>query len=264
MTKRTRNRNFIIFLAIIAVLTISFGLTSIFQSASLYGKQIYMPLYWKATCEPRADNMNSISISSHTNSPIWYHCNTGEAQKWVPEYSGIQCQYTISNFRGFTSYICPGYTSKIDYSKCRKDASLSIDPLGNTEKTLTVNVGDSIYIDTDNIIGNARLDVKYPSYGLVITQADGFQNIKTISCLLNTFDNSQLHTLDAKDRKEVKPDIPLNIVSARIAAETTQAVSLKDVENGEPIYISRVGFYFKIQSSEDGFSYVDLKGGEFS
>jgi len=233
------------------------------QGFTLIGEEIYIPQYFTGECIARADNLATIKKTSHTDDPIWYSCTTNEAGKYIPNVNSIQCEYEISDFSTATAYICNvnGGEKPIstDDSRCKKETGF-FDIVGDSIR-YSVNVGDYIYIDTDKIIGNAQLKVKYPSYGLRIRTADGFVQSTTTSCEANSI-SSQYHTIDINDRFEILPDAPFNAVTGLQKVMSTQAVTLNDVENGAQIYITRPNYYYKIKEAEDGFKYVATSEGE--
>ena len=228
---------------------------------ALLGRSVWIPQYWVGECVSRADHQSELKITTHTDSPLWYHCTTQQSGKWVPIYPGVQCEYTIVGHNSADVYICEDFTeTKSDLStpKCRDQRFL----FRGDRDIYSVNTGDTIYINTNKLIGNAELFVKYPSYGIKIRQSDGFTTATSTNCLLNSINANDkgvvgLHTIGMKDRIEVLPDNPFNVVSGLRLAISTQAVSLNNVENGYPIYISRPGFYHLIKKADDGFEYVD-------
>lgn len=232
------------------------------QPLALLQRTVWIPQYWTGECTTRADNLEERQITSHTDTPTWYHCTTDESGKWIPIYPGVQCEYIVDTNEFKSVYTCDGITSNsadLSTSKCQKQSGIF---LSSTKNSFSIKSGDSIYINTNQAFGNAKLYVRYPSYGIKIRQADGFTTATTTNCLLNSINTNDkgivdLHTIDQKNRIEVKPDNPFNAVSGLRPAISSQAVSLNDVENGFPIYITRPGFYNLIKKADDGFEYVD-------
>ena len=227
---------------------------------ALLGRTIYIPQYWVGECSPRVDNLAEVEIKSHTNSPTFYHCTTADAGKWIPQVNGVQCTYIITGFSTATIRNCEGVVNKLDNSKCSGDLTSTF----GDKQFFTVNAGDTLYIDTNSLFGTAKLVAKHPSYGIKIHQADGLITATSTNCLLNTINANDkgvidLHTIGQKDRVEVLPDNPFNVVSGLRPAISSQAVSLNDVENGFSIYITRPGFYNLIKKADDGFEYVDTR-----
>ena len=261
---------FMILLLLVSIVMIGIGsVGSIVQfsgtPASLLGRQIYTPQYWVSECVPRADNLQEVQVTSHTDDPTFYYCTTEGSQKatgtarWIPQYPGIQCQYTVDTTDFSTIYICEGIIENkkdLSTSKCKKESGFFI---SSSRKSFSVNAGDTININTNQLIRDAKLYVKYPSYGIKATQADGFISKTTLNCLTQSLSGIQLHSINLGEEIEVKPDNPFNAVSALSPAVSTQAVTLSYVEGGKPIYISRPGYYFLIKTADDGFEYVDTQ-----
>ena len=226
------------------------------KSLTLFQEQVWIPKYWTGRCEPRADNLAELKITTHTDKPTFYHCTTQEAKKWIPLVNGVQCEYTIRKYSFAEAWICSGFVDSTQElkAKCNKEFSL-FNSFSEVSRSITVNSGDSVYIDTTGF-GEADLTVKYPSYGLKTRSADGFENPTTTNCLLNTL-TSNFHTINLKDKLEVLPDVPFNAVTNLEPAITRQAVRLSYIRDNEPIYITRPGFYNLIKTADDGFIYVD-------
>jgi len=239
------------------------------QSYSLFGDSVWLPQYWVAKCIPRADTNAEIQITTHTDNPTFYTCDTNTAKKYIPMVNGVQCQFSFDKFEAITVYSCKGKVtdkSKInDPSVCTDIRSGFSSVVSRaTAKSWTVNAGDTLYVDTDAIFGDATMFARYPSYGLEVRTADGFTGATTTNCEVNSIDTNKYHTIDKGSRTEVKPDFPLNVVSGLKQGLSTQAVTLSDIENGKPIYITRPGYYYLILTSEDGFRYVATDKGERS
>lgn len=270
--KRTKfSRFFFLSVFLIGLIMLVFGSVGTYnlisnsgsQSFSLIGEEIYMPKYFTGECKPRADNMAQLTISSHNDKGKFYSCTTQEAGKYIPQVNGVQCEYEISDFSLATVYKCDGITSNkadLDSNKCEKVFSIFSSVSDWTP--FRVNAGDSIYINTNKVFGDAKLRAKYPSYGLRLRTADGFVQATTNTCEVNSIDRREYHTIDVKNRLEIVPDVPFNAVSGLQKAISTQAVTLNDVESNKEIYITRPGYYYMIKSAEDGFKYVDTAGGE--
>lgn len=271
--KRTKSSRFfflVLFLAgIIALVFGSIGSYNLIssspgtQSFSLIGDEIFVPKYFTGECKPRADNLAQLTISSHTDEGKFYSCTTQEAGKYIPQVNGIQCEYEISDFSSATVYKCNGITTnKADLSTTKCEKVFSIFSSVSDWTPFRVNAGDSIYINTDKVFGDAKLRVEYPSYGLRIRTADGFVQSTTNTCKVNSINDREYHTINVGSRIEIVPDVPFNAVSGLQKAISTQAVTLNDVESGKDIYITRPGYYYMIKKAEDGFKYVDTAGGE--
>jgi len=242
-----------------------------FQALSLFGQEVNIPSYFTGECINRADNLAEISISSHTDTPTWYHCTTEEAGKWIPRVNGVQCEYIVDGAidqlfvcKGFTENEndLPGFAEVAFGSGNEKCGTQLADATGlfGAKQTFTVDAGDSIYINTGNLIGDATLSVRYPSYGLRMRSADGFVQATTQTCLLNSINQNEFHTTNAGSRLEIIPDFPFNAVTSLQPAISAQAVRIQGVENGDPIYITRPGHYNRIKTAEDGlFVYVDTR-----
>ena len=229
------------------------------QGFSLFQEQVFVPQYFTGECVARADNLQEIQVASHTDDPTFYHCDTQEAGKWVPNVPGVQCEYNVVGELQ-SVHICEGFTENENdipgiFSGGSPECSDDVSNLGS-EHEFSVEAGDTIYINSAAPFGDAELTVKYPSFGLRLRSADGFVQSTSNDCLLNSLPQ-QFHTTGAGDRLEIIPDVPFNAVSALQPAISTQAVRLIDVQNGEPIYISRPGFYHLIEQADDGFLFVD-------
>lgn len=270
-----KSRKTFTILAVLAILlAIGLILNTQIQSFQIFGEEVYRVNYWSASCDAKTTNLQTNRISSHTDNPTWYHCTTEGARDiglsaYVPSAPGIQCEYEFRESNNFAKvYICEGFTENDG------DLNSNVCELIYDNNILTVNIpqppqdifsvsldsGNTLWVDTARTFGNAELYVKYPDYGLNIIQGDQFRSPQTDTCLLNTLD-SELHTLNAEDAEIVVPGIPFNVVEGLTPAITSQAVVLDNVENGKPIYISRVtadgGYYWLIKEAEDGFLYVD-------
>src|SRR3990167_1898544 len=98
----------VLFVLVFIGLGVYFGL---FQQQVL-GGQVWTPRFYTAECEPRADNKELITITSHRDVPTWYHCTTADAGKYIPEHPGIQCDFLIQKGISFSAYVCDGETEK--------------------------------------------------------------------------------------------------------------------------------------------------------
>ena len=239
------------------------------NSFNLFGDTVYIPMYHVSSCISRADNDAKIQITSHTDNPIIYKCTSDGTGKWIPEVNGIQCKYITEG----KSY---GQILDTVAIKCPlvEDVRLSdgkINPkctvlqgfiLTSEEREFTINAGEKIYIDTNKLIGDAKLWVEYPSYGLRTVSADGYTSPTGTNCYVNSL-SSVFHTIDAKNRVEVLPDVPLNSVTGLQPAYTKSVISILEINNGQQIYITRPGYYNLVKTAEDGFKYVDSTA-EFS
>lgn len=262
MNKSNKQLLYAIGIVLIIAILFSYSKGGRIQPLALLGRGVWIPQYWNGECVTRADNLQEMQKTSHTDTPTWYHCTTQESGKWIPIYPGVQCEYIIDTNEFKSVYTCDGITSNsqdLSTNKCVKQSGIF---LSTTKQSFSISAGDSIYINTNQLFGNVKLFVKYPSYGIKIRQADGFLTATTTNCLLNSINANDkgvvdLHTIAQKDRIEIKPDNPFNAVSGLRPAISTQAVSLNVVENGFPIYISRPGFYHLIKRADDGFEYVD-------
>lgn len=255
-----KSSNVFIGFGIIALVIVLGQYASVF---SLLGEQVWIPQYLSAECVPRAENLNSRQITSHTDAPTVYQCTTASSGTWIPQRT--ECEYTISNYGTATVYTCDGLLNELDKSRCSRQRGIWEEFVtSNQINTFSVDAGDSIYINTNAGflgIGEARLDVKYPAYGLQVETADGRVLSTTTTCELTSL-SREYHTIDADELKIVQPDSPFNAVTGQFPARTSQAVRLSDVANGEPIYISRPNYYYPIKEADDGFLYVDTSVSE--
>lgn len=249
MTQKKSNKFFII--ATLIVVLIGVGLFS--QGFTILGEEVWIPKYFSGECITRADNLATISIAGHTDEPTWYHCTSKDSGKHIPLVSGVECEYIVSDFSTATIRVCEGTDEKLSDSKCTDDLTSTF----GDKQSFTVDAGDSIYINTDSFGDDATLNAKYPSYGIQFESADGFKSSTTTSCFINTIDAGEFHTVDVGNRLQIIPDVPFNAVNGLQRAISNQAVTLSDVENGKPIYISRPNYYHLIKTAEDGFKYVD-------
>jgi len=251
----------ITFFVLLGIILILSGTLSITQPFALFGQEVYIPQYLSAGCSPRADNMALVNIEKHTDVPSWYHCTTEGSGKYIPIVNGIQCDYIVKD-TGIIWFnaICEGVVENKDVlttDKCRRGTSTLVD----LENTIIVNSGDTLYLNTNRLIGDATLRVKYPSYGLKVETADGRDLATTTNCELTSL-SREYHTIDAKNAKLVVPDVPFNVVTGLSKAYSSQVVTLLGIESGNPIYISKPGYYFLIDTADDGFKYVDTAAGE--
>jgi hypothetical protein len=264
--KKGNKRLGLILLVLVVILSVSAILiNNNKQSFTLIGTEVWIPKYFTAECVARTENMYPKTITSHTDNPTWYSCNTKESGTYIPIVSGVYCEYEVSDYSAVTAYICDVNggtkpTSKDD-SRCKKETGF-FDIQDGTMR-FNVNAGDSVYIDTDKVFGDAKLIAKYPAYGLRVRSADGFVSATSTNCEINSL-SRQYHTTNAGDRTEVIPMSPFNAVSGLQKGISTQAVTLSDVENGKEIYITRPNYYYMIKVADDGFKYVDTAGGEKS
>jgi len=255
-----KKTNKILYISLAIVVLLLLGIFS--QGFTLIGEEIYTPKYFTGECVPRADNMAEITISSHTDEGSFYHCTAQDTGKYIPLVNGVQCEYQIFDFSSASVYVCDGVTTNkadLDTAKCEKVFGI----LSSVSDWIPfrINAGDTIYINTNKIIGDAQLKAKYPSFGLRTRTADGFVSPTTLTCEINSLSTSY-HTLDVGSRTEILPDFPFNAVQQLQKAYSTQAVRLDDVEGGKEIYISRPQYYYMIKTAEDGFKFLDTAGGE--
>lgn len=258
MARKKSSRNLILLLV---GLMLFIGILATQQQFTIVQEQVWIPSYFTGECIERAESSTLRNVPTHTDSATWYHCTTDEAGTWVPQHPGVQCEYQVSNFNSATIQICDGFTESEDDRDNREICTGDLTATFGDKQEFDVDAGDSIYINTQRLIGEANLDVRYPAYGLRLRSADGFVQSTTTSCLLNTVPG-QYHTIGVKEQVEVKPDIPFNAVQGSTLAKTTQVVSLDEVEGGDPIYITRPGFYYPIEEADDGFLYVDTGADE--
>lgn len=263
MAKNNKIKFFGLILIFLSVITLTIGgiwlsVSSQEQEFALIGEQIWLPQYLSGRCVPRADNLATININSHSDDGQFYSCTTQEANKYIPLVNGIECKYEISDFSSATVYLCDGIvTNKADLSTSKCQRVLNIFSGITSWQPFIVNAGDSIYINTNKVFGDAKLRVEYPSYGLLIEDAQGQDYATTNTCEVNSINGRQFHTIDVGSRLEIKPDFPFNVVTGLQRAISTHAVTLNDVANGQEIYIVRPGYYNLIKEAEDGFKYVD-------
>lgn len=259
MNKKNNKRNgliiFIIFIGLFSLLSLT-----TFQ-ASLFGQEVWLPRYFTGECVP-IDGVDQVQkvVDSHTDQGQFYECTSSDSATWIPQGDGFRCEYEVTDFLLSEAYACDGIVNaRADLgTKCEKIDPLIFDTASKKE-VYEISSGDSIYINTDKVFGDAILKVRYPAYGLRLRSADGFVSRTTTSCILNSIDENTYHTLDARDRLIIQPNIPFNTVTGTERALSAQVVTLSEVENGAPIYITRPGNYFNIQEAEDGFLYVDTQ-----
>jgi hypothetical protein len=272
--KKTKNNLGFIGLFLLGILfVISGGLYSYSivsgQSFSIVNEEVFLPQYWTAECIERSQPL-TVDIPSHTDTPTFYSCTTSQSGTYIPLVAGVSCNFMPSDFSFVDVYVCDvKYDSQgrvIDGIPKNKEDRRCVSKLGTFEvdssPRVNVPAGDYVYIDTDKVFGDATLRAEFPSYGLRVRSADGFVNPTTVSCEIQSISGIDYHTLDRGDRVEVLPNVPLNAVSGLQKAFSTQVVSLDRVREGEPIYISRPGFYQIIKEAEDGFKYVHTELGE--
>jgi hypothetical protein len=238
------------------------------QGLTLYNQEVYLPRYYTGECIPRADNMQELDLSEIKDySGAFYECTPQATSKWIPQVNGIQCEYIIDE-TGFTSlthsaYECPLETNKDEI----KDECIKLNgKFGSTdsETTYVVDAGKKLYVNADRVLGlgSTKIRAKYPSYGIQFESPDGYKTSTSLTCLARGVDN-KYHPLDLNERIEIIPDVPLNVVVGLQKAYSSQVVEIDDVNNGKPIYITRPEYYYKINTAEDGFEYVDTAQGEY-
>lgn len=238
------------------------------QSLSLTGETTWIPQYWTGECITRADNKALRSLGTVDKDGEFFVCKSGFFGTYIPLVNGVQCNFYVDDSISHSATVCtPESSSGFINSKGALDSSACTQVQGvagrffdsrDQERRYTINAGQSLFVDPALIsFSDTTISAELPSYGLRIRSADGFVQPTTTTCEVNTIDGREYHTIDVGSRLEIKPDFPFNAVSGLSPAKSTQIVSLERIENGDSIYISRPGFYFKIKEAEDEFRYVD-------
>lgn len=265
-------------ISIIAIIVGFSGTYSLFngQQFALTGETVKIPTYLSAKCDPRVDGTHLKRVEKDlTTDPTLFSCTTQEARTYIPLYNQVNCEYEVGDFSFLTAYICdvdydkygnliggkPDIKNIADDNRCTKSRGVFSFTTDSTP-TFTVNSGDYLYLDAD--LGQATLFARYPSYGLNVETSTGFDYDQTLSCEVRSLSNPTYHTLDKGDRAFVLPGQPLNLIDGKINAESYRIVSISEIRNGETIFISQVGKYQLIKSTEDGTKYVDTQGQEYS
>lgn len=248
--------------SILIISSIILGIIFIFafsQGFALFSQKVMIPGFFRADCLPRAENMQMKDITTHTDSGKWYHCNTQESGTYVPKVNGIQCMYNPYDWSTLIMVKCKGY---IEDKNKLTDTSICT-PLvkgvvyGDSFDGY-VDTGDSVYIDTSKVFGDAKLRVKYPAYGIKAISSNNYGFDQTTNCEISSVYNSgNYHTIDAKNMKELPPGISLNVFQELREAITTQVVIISSI-SPNPIYILNKGEYYDIKTSDDGIKYVDI------
>ena len=264
-SKKTRN----VLIGIALFLAIAFiGLFSS-QGFVIVQEEVYIPQYWVAECSARADNMAVLDLGKIDNDGEFFGCTTEDSGKYIPVVNGVQCKFFVEQGGfSYSAYECPADVDNEDDvgSDCVKlQGALQI---ADNQERFVIDAGKQIFINPISFfgVGDTNLEAEYPSYGLKITQADGYKSATTLNCDASSINannlNEDFHTIDLENALFVAPDSPLNVVSGLQRAYSNQLVSLDAVAGGDLIYISRPNYYYKVKQAEDGFKYVDTSKGE--
>lgn len=242
------------------------------QELSLYGETIYIPQYYTAECVERTDSMSTIDLGEVPREGEFYSCTTAGTGKWTPIVNGVQCRYQIDKQgASYAAYICPvDFDTDASITEIKESCEQERRVLSVDTFEITVNAGEHLFVDPAEFfgLGGVHITGELPSYGLRVRQSDGFVSPTTTSCLVEDIREAgradedaitPAYALNLQDRVEIVPGVPANAVSGLQPAKSTQAVVLEGVNNGEPVYISRPGYYYDIKETPQGFEYVDTK-----
>ena len=276
MKRRNNSRNLYLTLGFLFTALLAVGLFSQ-QPFALFGETVYVPRYYTAECVERTESMDLRSLGVVPTAGALYACNMGESNTWIPNVPGVSCEFIPrkSGATTLTGWICP---EGVTENQARASPNEFCDQIvGLTDRTgvpIRVAIGESLYLNPTSVFWGAsvNLDARYPAFGLRIRNADGFVSPNTNTCLINELrdlrdsdplSRTQIYSLDPERRIEVLPGVPVNAVTGLQPAISSQVVTLRGVNRGEPIYITRPGFYYPVRSI-DGFRYVDTSGPEFT
>lgn len=274
---KTNKKTISIVLAIISLLLIGSGLFSVGQSFNIIGGEVITPTYFSAKCVAKEDgsHLRRVEILNHNDDENLFSCTSSESNTYIPQYQRISCEYEIRDWQALEVYVCdvdydkqwnlagkkPDINNIVDDSRCEKVKG-KFDLTTSNIFTQTVNAGDYIYIDYDDIFNNAKIFAKYPSYGLDIVTSNNYNYDRTNSCEISSL-SRDYRTIDRGDRTFVVPEEPLNIIDGRLKVQdTSRLVSISNVESGDLIYIQRPNYYYKISLTDSGEKYVDIEQGE--
>jgi hypothetical protein len=249
MTRKKQNNNvaYMIIAAVILVASLFFAN----QQLALFGQEVYLPGFFRAECVERTESMSRFQVSTHTDDPTFYECTTKGTGRYVPITSGIACKYFPTDYTFIDAWDCPLSATISDKKGCDEILDDNFD-------FWRINAGRKILIDTDKLIGNARLFAEYPSFGIKAVSADNYGFPHTTSCELSSVKGKNYYTVEPQNRLEIPPGSPVNFMTKLSKGISTQVVTLPDVENGDPIYIINIGQYYKIKDQGE-FLYVDTQ-----
>jgi hypothetical protein len=269
MARKRNRRNAYLTLGFLFAALLAIGLYAQAPFA-LFGETVYVPRYYTAECVERTESMELRTLGVVPTAGALYACSMSESKTWMPTVPGVSCEFTPrkSGATTLTGWICPEGVSE---TQARGSPNEFCDQIiGLTDRTgipIKVAIGESLYLNPTSVFfgSSVTLDARYPAFGLRIRNADGFVSPTTTTCLVNDLRdlrssdpnaNTQIYSLDPERRIEVLPGAPVNAVTGLQPAISTQVATISGVNRGEPIYITRPGFYYPIKSI-DSFRYAD-------
>ena len=246
---------------IVAVLMVGYGITSVTQKAVVFEEKVFIPAYMRGECSELPESMNQKQIKSHTDEGKWYKCTSEGSSDlgfdtYVPIRNGIECEFTITD-----SFYSRVYECDIDVDSYKDDKCERIDEKFSGDNMYPIASGKKVWINTDSP-ATANLYARYPAYGLKVVSSTNYGFPTTINCELTSL-SRDYHTIDIEDQKFVSPGTPFNVVTEFREVITSQAVTIKGINNDEPIYIETPNYYYKISEADDGWLFVDKNAGEF-
>lgn len=260
--KKNTKTIIIIFIILAVIVSITGGLNTFtfFKPSS----DVIVPIYSSVECVP-IDGVDNklISIDDFDDDPHWYGCSTGNSPNnaYIPR--GESCDYILSNYNfALTKVIVCEYGGRdFDAFGCNEISSGEFD-------YFSINEGETVYINTVPafLFGESSLQAKIPAYGLKVTTDDNVILTTSSSCQLSSLSNS-IKIVDF-DGDEIPINAPHNTITAKqTITESSRLVTLDGVNNGNPIYVVDIqegeGVYQKVEQTEDGTYYVDIKAGNF-
>ena len=256
------NKNIFWILVVFAAVMLVGSSMSMFggQGLTLIGSEVSIPAYMRAECSERTENLQQSPFEEIPKSGKFYSCTTDASGTYIPIVNGVQCRFhTQGTAVALTSKVCDSDAQDEDHSSCRDPQE--IEQAGS--RVFIVNSGDKLWLNPTSFLGlgTEEISPRYPAYGLKVVTSTNYGFPQTTSCELNSL-SRQYHTIDAGERTEVVPGVPFNVVTEKRKAVSSQNVILEGVNNGNPLYITRPGYYYQIKEAEDGFLYVDTSGGE--
>ncbi len=267
--KKNKNNNKILIglTLIIAIISIVISTSYIYsyfignsQEFTIVSEPVFIGQFFRAECVERPESMNLKTITSHTDEPTFYYCSMSETGTYVPLINGINCEYYVSEFSAVKAFECTEKVNEDEITQSNKCKSLNPNLFGDNSNLYSVNAGNYLYLNTNKIIGDATLQVRYPSYGLKAVTATNYGFPTTTSCLISSISNNY-HSIGVID-EEVKPTVPFNVVTNFVESISTSVVYLNDISE-DIIYISKPGYYMNIIYTDDNLRIVDTRQ-EFS
>ena len=251
-----KKNNLIIALVIVAILLFGTVASFVGQGFTVITEEVWIPEYTSFSCDARADNMANFDLGDVSRNGEFYKCTSDNpANTYVPDSPRIQCRFYVDASFSYSAWDCPLDASDDDFrSVCDKLEGI----VDSQDKTFIISQGRELYVNP--LLGSPDITADYPSFGLRVESASGFDFPQTLNCDVSSLSGTEFHSIGAEDLKIVPPGVPLNVVTQKSRVITSQLVSLDDVRGGEVIYVIAPGQYQLVKSADDGFLYVDIEG----